>query len=91
MGEWLTASRIVDLVIVLSVLEGLALGLHHRLTGRGLRPGDYALNLVSGLCLMLALRAVLDGAGWPWLAAWMLAAGLAHWADLWRRWRLRPS
>lgn len=79
--------RLADMVIALAVLEGLALVVFYRATGRGIAPGDYLFNLVSGLCLMLALRSLLAGNGWPWQAGWLLAAGLAHWADLWRRWR----
>lgn len=87
---------LVDFVIALTVLEGVALALYYRATGRGVAPRDYALNLVSGLCLMLALRAVLAAAAWHWTAAALAAAGLAHGADLWRRWRrqtgvIRPS
>ena len=48
---------LLDAVIVFTVLEGLGLWLHHRITGEGLAPGDYALNMLSGLCLMLAVRA----------------------------------
>lgn len=83
--------RLVDLIIAITLVEGLALALYHRATGRGLAPRDYALNLVSGLCLMLALRTVLAAAGWYWTAAALAAAGLAHGADIWRRWqRQRP-
>ena len=87
---------LVDLVIVLTVVEGLALALYYRATGRGIAPQDYALNLVSGLCLMLALRSVLAGAAWHWSAAALAAAGLAHGADIVSRWLrqrrdIRPS
>lgn len=94
MDELLAGTRLADLVLALTALEALALLLYHRFTGRGLAPGDYLLNLVSGVCLMLALRSVLAGAGWHGLAGWLLAAGLAHGTDLWRRWRrraIRPS
>jgi hypothetical protein len=87
MDSLLAGTRIADLVIALSVLEGLVLVVHHRATGRGIPPGDYVLNLLSGLGLMLALRSLLAGENWAWQAAWLLAAGIAHWADLWRRWR----
>ena len=87
---------LVDLIIALTVVEGLALALYHRLTGRGVAPQDYALNLASGLCLMLALRSVMADAHWPWAAAALAAAGLAHGADIVSRWRrqrrvVRPS
>jgi hypothetical protein len=91
MQSLLDSGLLVDLVIALTVMEGLALALYHRVTGRGVAPRDYGLNLVSGLCLMLALRSVLAGAAWHWTAAALAAAGLAHGADIARRWRRQQS
>ncbi len=87
MEAWFAGGRIVDALIVLTVLEGLALVAHHRLTGRGVRPRDFLANLTAGLCLMAALRGAMAGSGWWWIAAWLAAAGFAHGFDLWRRWR----
>ena len=78
---------LIDLVIGLSMLEGVALAVYHRISGRGIAPREFAANLVSGLCLMLALRAAVTSAAWSWMALWLLAAGVAHWSDLWQRWR----
>jgi hypothetical protein len=78
---------LIDVVIVLTLLEGLALAGYHRRTGRGMAPGDFMPNLAAGLALMLALRAGLEGAGWGYVAAGLMAAGLAHAADLKGRWR----
>lgn len=87
---------LLDAVIAFTLLEGVALWLHHAATGRGLAPRDYALNMVSGLCLMLAVRAALGTATEPWIAVCLAGAGLAHGLDLWRRWQrqkreLKPS
>lgn len=87
---------LLDAVIVFTLLEGAALWLHHAVTGRGLAPGDYALNMLSGLCLMLAVRVALGASPWPWIAVCLLGAGLAHGLDIWRRYRrqggtIRPS
>lgn len=84
---------LVDAVLAITLLEGLALAVWHLRTGRGIAPRDYALNMVSGVCLMLTLRAVLAGAAWPWVPVGLSAAGLAHGADLLLRWRrgVRPS
>lgn len=94
MAAWFASGWPIDAIIGLTVLEGIALALYHRATGKGLAPHDYALNLVAGLFLMLALRAVLGAAQWPWIALCLMAAGLAHGADIWRRWarsaRQRP-
>lgn len=76
----------VDIVILITVLEFVALVAHHRLTRGGLRPGDFALNLVSGLCLMLALRSVVRDQDVVWTVLCLLAAGAAHGADIWLRW-----
>jgi hypothetical protein len=83
--------RLVDLAIGLSLLEAGLLALYRKRTGRGVGLDDYALNLASGLCLMLALRAAVAGAGWAVIALFLAAAGAAHWTDLWCRWRRGPG
>jgi hypothetical protein len=82
---------LVDLVLWLTLAELLGLWVFHRLTGRGLRPSDYAWNMLSGLCLMLALRSTLHAAPWVWTAISLLAAGLIHALDLWSRWRAQRT
>jgi hypothetical protein len=77
---------LVDLVIALSLLETVFLLLHHRVTGRGIAPSQFLANMVSGLSLMLALRAALTHSDWVWVAMPLVAAGVAHASDLWRRW-----
>jgi hypothetical protein len=83
--ETLYASGIVvDIAIVFTVLELAALWLFHRLTGRGLKPDDYLLNVLAGLCLMLSLRAALASL-WILMAMGLIAAGVVHLADLYQR------
>lgn len=83
------APRLIDAVVVLAVVEGLALALYHRATGRGLAPRDYAWHLLSGLALMLALRRSV-GDGFDAVAlAWLAAAGVLHAVELRRRWLQR--
>jgi len=77
----------VDLIIGFTLLEGVALALYFRSTGRGIAPAQFGINLVSGLCLMVALRSALAHSGAVWVAASLLAAGLAHGLDLLRRWQ----
>jgi hypothetical protein len=91
--DFLQPLPLVDAVLLITVLEGLALAAWHRATGAGVAPRDYALNLLSGLCLMVTLRGALAGAAPPWIMAGLAAAGAAHAADLWLRWRVavRPS
>ena len=85
MNDVFLPTGLIDMVIVLTVLEGIGLAAYHAVTGRGLAAQDYALNLVSGLCLMLALRGALAGSGIFWIALCVTGAGLAHGADIWRR------
>lgn len=88
MQDFLPGARaLVDLAIAITLVELLVLCLLHWRTGRGVAPRDLLPNLAAGLCLMAAVRASLTGAGWPWLAAGLLAAGLAHAVDVKRRWR----
>ncbi len=91
MGDTISAIHLVELAIAITVLEGLAIALFHRMTQKGLAPGDFALNLISGLCLMLALHNALSQSLWIWVALWLLCAGLVHWADIWHRWQAKNS
>ena len=87
MNEHSLIASLVDLVIVFTLIEGLVLLLVHRATGKGVAPREFLLNLVSGLCLMLALRALVQDAGAAWVALCLLGSGAAHGTDLWMRWR----
>ena len=53
--------------------------------GRGWRGLDAALRLLPGALMLLALRAALTGAGWPWIALALAASFPVHLADLARR------
>jgi hypothetical protein len=81
------ASGLVDAVIVFTLCEGLLLSWWFHRTGRGVAPSQFLANLVSGLCLMLALRSVLAHGAGSMMLLWLMGAGLAHAVDLWRRWR----
>ncbi len=77
----------VDLIVALMVLEAIGLAAYRAWTGRG-PPIDQLLpTLLAGMCLFLALRAVLAGLAWPWVAVCLGAALIAHLADLAQRWR----
>ncbi len=82
-----TLLHLVDLVIVVTLLEGGVLALYHHRTRKGLSPAEFLPTLAAGLALMLALRAGASDAGWAWVAAGLALAGLAHLADVRRRWR----
>ena len=78
---------LVDVVIAFALLESLALLAWRRVSGRGIAPRDFALNMVAGLALMLALRAVVRDAGLAWVCLCLLGAGTAHLTDMALRWR----
>ena len=86
MAGWVADGRFVDAIIGFTLLETLSLLVYHRLSGRGPAPGSILPTLASGLCLMLALRASIAGAAWPWIVAAVFASGVAHASDLRRRW-----
>lgn len=85
--ELFATGRVVDLVLAFMAVEAACLVAYRRRTGRGPRPADLVSNLLSGLCLLLALRAALVGAWWGWIGLALTAALVAHLADLRRRWR----
>ena len=87
MNALFASGRIVDLILLLTLVEAIALVLHHRATGRGVSADDFLGNLISGVFLLLALRAALVGAWWGWIALSLLAALAAHLNDLRGRWR----
>ncbi|CAN5918472.1 hypothetical protein BH11PSE8_BH11PSE8_29450 [soil metagenome] len=80
-------AHVVDLVIVFTFAEAVLLALYHRRTGKGVPVLEFGANMLSGLCLMLALRLALSPVWWGWVLTSLLAAGLAHGADLRRRWK----
>lgn len=86
MGDLVANGHLVEAILALTVMEGIALGIYHRATGRGVGAVDVASFLLSGIFLLLALREALVGAWWGWIAAALLGALIAHLVDLRRRW-----
>ncbi len=80
-------AQIIDAVIVFTVVECIALTAYHRLTGKGVAARDFLANMLSGLCLMLALRCLAREADPICVAAFVLAAGVAHGIDIRMRWK----
>ncbi|MBZ8132231.1 hypothetical protein [Afifella sp. IM 167] len=87
METFFSSGLVVDAIAALMLVEGIALFLWRRRTGRGIAPLDLLANLAAGLFLLLALRAALTGAGWPAVALFLALGGLAHVADMMRRWQ----
>jgi hypothetical protein len=79
--KFFASPHLVDLVLVVVALEAVVL--------IGLRRGlmRTIVLLLPGVCLMLALRAALAGAAWPWVPLALAAAFMAHIADVHDRWR----
>jgi hypothetical protein len=86
-AELFDSGRIVDLILVLMALEALALALLWGRGGRGVPPLQMIVSLASGACLLLALRAVLTGAGPVSIGGFLGLAFVAHLGDLAARWR----
>lgn len=87
--DMVVSGRLVDLAIAVTLIEGIALAVYRRVTGRGPTLPDLAVMLGAGLCLMFALRAAVSGAV-AWMAIFLVGALVAHLADLGRRWRAAP-
>ena len=83
--EQAVAVWLVYLVLATVVVEGVGVIAYHRLTGKGLSPGQILPNLAAALCLLLAVRLTLAGSGPMWLAVCLTGAGAAHVLDLYRR------
>jgi hypothetical protein len=67
--------------IAVLAIEGAVLFVIAR-SRRRFRTSAVVANLLSGLCLILALRAALVGDGATMIALWLGLGGLAHLGDL---------
>jgi hypothetical protein len=83
----LESPGLIDLILVFTLLEGGALALWRRRSGRGLSDAAVVRTLVPGICLLLALRAALAGAAWPFVPMALALALIAHLVDVAGRWR----
>ena len=82
MSGFFAGGHAVDVVLAVIAVE------FAWLVWRGRPALDVALALAPGACLLLALRAALTGAGWPWVALWLAASFPVHLTDVARRgWR----
>jgi hypothetical protein len=87
LAAFFVSPHLVDLVLVLTLVEAVALTIFRRFRVGSLRLVGVWLMLLPGVFLMLALRAGLAGAAWPWIPAALVAALITHLLDL--RERLR--
>lgn len=79
--------HLADIALGALAAEGAVLVVYHGLTGRGLPPLDLLSVLLPGAWLLLALRSALTGTQGAALSLFLVAALLAHLADMRRRWR----
>jgi hypothetical protein len=89
MAGFLRSPHLIDLVVALTVLEGaflIVVGRRRQLGSRSQTVIAIVLMMLPGVCLLLAIRAALAGAPWPWVPAALVAALLAHLADVRQRW-----
>ncbi len=86
MQEFFASERVVDMVLLLTAAEALALTAYHRLTGRGIAPGPLLPHLLAGVFILLALRAVLAQAAWYWVPLLLFGSLLAHLGALAKQW-----
>ncbi|NKC32666.1 hypothetical protein HEQ75_17505 [Roseomonas sp. BU-1] len=82
MASFFASGRVADLVLLVLGAEALLLLAWRWRRGGGLAPSALAGLVLPGVALVLALRAALVGAAWPWVAAALLAALAAHLFDL---------
>lgn len=91
MSAWVASGRVLDLILLGMALEGASLTLLFRMRGRGVPPWALWPNLLSGMCLLLAMRAGLAEAWWGWVSLPLLGALAFHVTDLRRLWRTNPT
>jgi hypothetical protein len=75
----------VDLVLIVIAAEFAFLSTRRQRFGHRSFAIDRVLAFAPGVCLLLAVRAALTGAGWIWVAAALAASFPFHIADLVRR------
>ena len=75
----------VDLILLVIVAEFVFLSTRRRRFGHRPSVIDRVLAFAPGVCLLLALRAALTGAGWLLVALALAASFPFHIADLIRR------
>ncbi|MBS7793043.1 hypothetical protein KTR66_23880 [Roseococcus sp. SDR] len=87
MADFFASGRVAELILLMLALEGAALGIYHRMTGRGIALRAILPFLLAGAAFALSLRAALTGAGWPLVALPLMGAFGAHVWDIAARWR----
>lgn len=87
MAELLQSGRLIDLILLFVALEVLALLILPRFFSGMPRFSKLWPTLLSGACLMVALRFALTDAPASWIMAALLASLIAHVTDVVSRFR----
>jgi hypothetical protein len=77
-----SSPHLIDLILLFTVLEGVIIARWWKVPAR-----IVTVMLLPGLCLLLALRAALAGAAWPWVPVALTGALLSHFYDMRERFR----
>ncbi len=91
MAELFSSGVVAVIIFALMLIEGVALTLLFRRTGKGIAPFGFAWGLAAGAGLVLALFGALVGAHWQWIAAALVLSLAAHVADISLRWTAAAS
>ena len=75
----------IDLILGFTLLEAFFLVWRYRISGLGLSDKDIVMGLLPGFCLMLGLRFAAQAEVPLSVFACLLAAGVAHALDFYRR------
>jgi hypothetical protein len=85
MQDFFASARVVDVVFIVVLIEVAVLAAAARRGARTRAMFSACVAVAPGVCLLLALRAALLGADWPWIAVPLTASFPLHLADIWRR------
>lgn len=88
MSSFFASGRVIDLILAMVALEGIALWLWSRRRPASLALPDLLGQVLAGVLLLLAVRCALVGADYRWTAVFLTASFPAHLFDLMRRARL---
>ena len=80
-----TSGYIADVILAGLAIEAIAFALLVKNRKSRIHIANIWANLLAGACFALALRLVLTGASWQYVAAILAVALLAHLADLFVR------
>ena len=82
MEHFVNSGQVVSVILVILAIEVAVAGYYFWRGQRTFLLFSFIANGLTGAALMLALRAALQQAGWLFVAIYLLAALLAHLADV---------